>query len=191
VKSGFERTDQFFPQYGDGAIEEGEVSTILSKFDQLKGKVDVRGAKLSIIRLGKVDEYKSKFETILPGLEVVEGKNLPAFSKFKNENDMPDMFINGPDTGFMEDIGLISYSLNAGYFGDVKKDIKKWLHDYMTIEGKDKRMDQLKALHKQTLEKSILVPLASSPYVALARKGWKIELSQIFANNPLWPVIKE
>lgn len=190
-KSGFEKVDQFFPEYADGALDSESLNKIKASFVPTSEKLDLKGAKLSVIRLGKVDEYKSKIESAFKGLEVTEGKNLPSFQKYENEDDMPDMFINGPDIGFMEDIALISYSLNAGYFGDVKQEVKKWLHDYMTIENKDKRMDRLRELHKQTLESAVLVPLVSAPYVAAARKGWKIELSQIFANNPLWPVIKK
>ena len=61
----------------------------------------------------------------------------------------------------------------------------------MGINSKEERMERLKTLHKKTLDEAILVPLVSAPYVALARKGWNIELSQIFANNPLWPVKKK
>lgn len=189
-KSGYEKVDQFFPEYADGALEKGDLVKITTKLDTAKGEMDLNGAVLSVVRLGNVNEYKSKIENSFKGLSVVEGKNLPSFIKYKNESEMPDMFINGPDIGFMEDIGLISYSLNAGYFGDVKQDIKDWLHDYMTIEEKDKRMDRLKALHKRTLENAVLIPLVGAPYVAVVRKGRKIELSQLFANNPLWPIVK-
>ena len=143
-KSGFEKVDQFFPEYADGALDSESLNKIKASFVPTSEKLDLKGAKLSVIRLGKVDEYKSKIESAFKGLEVTEGKNLPSFQKYENEDDMPDMFINGPDIGFMEDIALISYSLNAGYFGDVKQEVKKWLHDYMTIENKDKRMDRLR-----------------------------------------------
>ncbi len=190
-KSGFEVVDQFFPIHGDGSIDDEKMNTVKSLFQNSNSPVDLSGANLSIVRLGNTSEYKSKITEVFKGLKVTDGKNVPAFLKYEDESEMPDFWIGGPDTGFMEDIGLISYSLNAGIFGDIKQEIKQWLHDYMTLETKTKRMDRLKDLHKKTLESAVLVPLVSAPYVAVARKGWKIELSQIFANNPLWPVIKK
>lgn len=104
---------------------------------------------------------------------------------------MPDCFISGPDTGFMEDIGLISYSMYAGFFGMNRSEGNKWLANYMGILEKKERLQKLKDLHLKSLKDAIIVPLVSAPYVALARKPWKIELSQIYANNPLWPIVKK
>lgn len=90
----------------------------------------------------------------------------------------------------MEDIGLISYSMNAGIFGYKKMEAQAWLKEYMQILDKEERLKRLRELHYQVLSSPALVPLVSAPYVALARKPWKIELSQIYANNPLWLVKK-
>ena len=103
---------------------------------------------------------------------------------------MPDIFLGGPDTGFMEDIGLISYSINAGIFGLNKEDGQKWLKQYMQILDKKERLKKLRELHFKVLSEGTLIPLISAPYVALARKPWRMELPQIYANNPLWLVKK-
>ena len=96
------------------------------------------------------------------------------------------MVLVGPDTGFLEDIGLISYSMNAGYFGLNADERKLWLKKYMDLQDKSHRLELLRALHEKALSEPIIVPLLSAPYAALARKPWKIGLSQLYANNQLW-----
>src|ERR1039458_9666545 len=94
----------------------------------------------------------------LPNLEVTEATDSPDFLK-EDDKSMPHMYIAGPDTGFQEDIALISYSLNAGYFGMTKAAKSKWLADYMSIEDKDERLRRLRELHFKTLMEPVLVPL--------------------------------
>jgi len=90
------------------------------------------------------------------------------------------------DTGFMEDINLISYSINAGFFGISKDSGQKWLADYMGLKDSESRLAALRQLHFKSLENAMAVPLIASPYVAMIRSPWKIGLSELFANNQLW-----
>ena len=143
------------------------------------------------MRLGDTAQFKSKLKAKLGTLNVFDGDNVPAFKTYDNPDDMPDCFIGGPDTGFMEDISLISYSMNAGFFGYTKAEGAKWLADYIAITDKPERVKKLRALHYESLSKMTMVPLVSTVYTALARKPWSIELSQLYANNPLWPVVKK
>lgn len=88
----------------------------------------------------------------------------------------------------MEDISLISYSLNAGLLGLQKSERTKWLSDYMATDDKALRIQKLKALHFKALAEPFIVPLMASPYAALVRKPWKMELSELYANNQLWRI---
>jgi hypothetical protein len=105
--------------------------------------------------------------------------------------DMPDMILSGPDTGFLEDIGLISYTLNIGILGTTREQATVWLKDYMETIEKKERLEKLQKLHFEALIAPNVVPLVSSPYVALLRKPWKLKLPKYFANNSLWLVEKE
>lgn len=188
--SGYEKSNQFFPALGDGSLNESESKAIDTLYESTKEK-SIDDLKLSIVRLGDIKQFKVVLNEEFPKLNLVDGKNAPAFLKYKSEDEMPDCFISGPDTGFMEDIGLISYSMYAGFFGMNRSEGNKWLANYMGILEKKERLQKLKDLHLKSLKDAIIVPLVSAPYVALARKPWKIELSQIYANNPLWPIVKK
>lgn len=184
---GYENTDQFFPAHGDGAIEMEKAALLASRTPKIDG---FNGKKISItvVRVGDANIYKDLIEKALPSVQVSEGKNPPAFEKYNSMSEMPYASIGGPDTGFNEDISLISYSLTAGLFGLTPENRQKWLAEYMSLSGKDDRLKKLRSLHEGALKDVVFMPLFSSPYVALAREGWKINLSKILANNPLWLV---
>ena len=188
--SGYEKSNQFFPALGDGSLDESESKFVDKLYKETKD-VEINNLKLSIVRLGDINQFSKMLNSEFPNLDLIDGKNAPTFLKYKTEDEMPDCFISGPDTGFMEDIGLISYSMYAGFFGKNRADGNKWLANYMNILEKKERLIKLKELHMKSLKEAIIVPLVSAPYVALARKSWKIELSQIYANNPLWPIVKK
>ncbi|USN48034.1 MAG: hypothetical protein H6626_02790 [Pseudobdellovibrionaceae bacterium] len=188
--SGYEPTDQFFPPYGDGGLTKENRTKLEDTFKNIEEATDGTGLHLSIVRFGNASEYIPLIEKALRGIKITEDNNIPAFIQYKNESEIPDIYLGGPDTGFMEDIGLISYSMNAGIFGYKKSEAQAWLKDYMQILDKEERLKRLRELHYQVLSSPALIPLVSAPYVALARKPWKIELSQIYANNPLWLVKK-
>jgi hypothetical protein len=84
--------------------------------------------------------------------------------------DMPHAFVVSTDTGYKEDIGLISFSLNAGFLGIKKSAREKWLANYMTINDKNVRVQKLKELHYEALASPIIVPFMATPYAALVRK---------------------
>ncbi|MCB0368765.1 MAG: hypothetical protein KDD45_04775, partial [Bdellovibrionales bacterium] len=188
--SGYEPTDQFFPPYGDGGLTKENHIKLEDTFKTVKAETSGAGIHLSVVRFGNASDIIPLIKKALPGIKITEDNNIPAFVHYENESDIPDIYLGGPDTGFMEDIGLISYSMNAGLFGYTKSKAEAWLREYMKTLDKEERLKKLRELHFQVLSSPALVPLVSAPYVALARKPWKIELSQIYANNPLWLIKK-
>ncbi len=188
--SGYAPTDQLFPSYGDGYLSDDEAAKLHKQLETVLPSQDVGNARIAVLRIGDISEFKSKIETTLKGSKVFESSDIPALTEYKNEDDEPEMFIAGPDTGFLEDIGLISYSINVGLFGLEKNAGEKWLKEYMAIESKDQRMIKLRKLHIETLESGVAIPLVSAPYVAVARKGWSIGYSQLFSNDLLWRILK-
>tara|TARA_B110001454_G_scaffold43791_1_gene42835 strand:- start:1654 stop:3198 length:1545 start_codon:yes stop_codon:yes gene_type:complete len=187
---GYENTYQFFPQHGDGAIDTEKARQILERPTPM---VDISKLNLSIsiVRVGNIDDYKKCILSAIPSVTVLEGKNLPSFQKYNTFTEMPHAYILGPDTGFNEDISLISYSLMAGFFGLNEKERQDWLANYMSKQNKDDRLKLLQQIHESALKDALFVPLFSGPYTALVKKGWKIQLSKILANNPLWLITKD
>ncbi len=186
-RAGYEKSEQFFPSFGDGALKETDLQD-LRKQSEISSETRIPNLKMTLIRLGELKTLEEAFKKQIPNLDVSEGKNAPAFSVYKNKNEMPHMFIGGPDTSFTEDISLISYTVGAGFFGMSKLEQTRWLTKYSSINDKDERMALLRKKHKEAILTGTLVPLMVSPYVALVRKPWTLELSQFFADNPLWLV---
>jgi hypothetical protein len=187
----YEIAEQFIPPFGEGGLTEEQALNLRDIFKNAKPFGTAKQLKLTLVRIGDKEKYEKLLKAALPDLEVEIGANIPAFMKFDREDDMPDMFINGPDTGFLENIGLISYSVSAGYFGMTRDEGRQWLNEYILIDEKKERLRKLQALHYKVLTEPVMIPLMVSPYVAIARKPWKINLSQLYANNQLWQIIKE
>ncbi len=182
---GYEPTEEFFPKTGDGSLS-AEQLTQLKKIEI--SKVPLSKLRLAMIRAIDVERWGGSIKQRIPEVEVYREKYIPALHQYENPDEEPHAFIASADTGFMEDISVISYSLNAGLFGLTKAGKQKWLVDYMSLESSSERLKALRSLHFKALENAVAVPLLSSPFVALARKPWKMELSDLFANNQLWLV---
>lgn len=182
--SGYEESFQYFPSFADGGLSTDDISDLRERQALATGEVPPR-LKLVLIRMGDKDKFIRLFKDSLPGVEISEGSP-PEFTKYENPNDMPHMFLAGPDTGFLEDIGLISYSLSSGLFGMTKKEREDWLSDYMLVTRKEERLERLRALHKKVLTDAVVIPLMVAPYVALVKEGWELNFPQYYGNSPLW-----
>ena len=186
--SAYKPTDQFFPAYGDGGLTKNYQALYRDIYKAIDEVKDSTGVHISILGGGSLKGFVPTIKKAL--FKVTQDNNVPTFKTYSKESEIPDIFLVATDVGFMEDIGLITYSMNAGLFGLKKEDGQKWLKQYMEILDKEERLKKLRALHFKALSEGILVPLVSAPYVALARKPWRMELPQIYANNPLWLVKK-
>jgi len=181
---GYEPTEQFFPTAGDGSLS-------LEQLQYLKTIPATKVALPKVIRIGMIrsvdlESWGAAIRDRLPESVSYQEKHLPALHQFTQDEEEPHAFIVSTDTGFMEDINLISYSINAGFFGISKDSGQKWLADYMGLKDSESRLAALRQLHFKSLENAMAVPLIASPYVAMIRSPWKIGLSELFANNQLW-----
>ena len=135
---------------------------------------------------GLTEDQLKKFNEI-KNLNLTEPK-----TKFKlgliKRGTVEEWAVPSTDTGFMEDISLISYSLNAGLLGQSKTDRTQWMADYMGTDDKAIRIKKLKDLHYKALSEAWVIPLVASSYAAVIRKPWKLELSDLYANNQLWRI---
>lgn len=186
---GYAPTEQFFPEFGDGGLTKAQVEDLRKVFSSSSDEsFDGTGLRVHLVRVGRKPLFEKILSSVLPGIEVIEGRN-PNFVDYSaNPDEMPEMFISAPDTGFSEDIGLISYSLNAGYSPLDKDGRKAFLADYAEESDKAKRLTKLRTLQFRTLTEPVVIPLATSAYVAIAKSKWNLNLSKYCANNPLWQI---
>ena len=189
-KNGYETSRQFFPSFGDGALDKPVLAKLDEKFQTAGELPKIDRIKIGLVRIGNVAAFSAPIRAVFPDAEIVEIEKNPDFLKYDSVGDMPLIAISGPDNGFLEDIGLISYSLNAGFFGMTVPERKAWIQHYMSIEDKDQRLELLRAAHEKALSEAITVPLLVAPYAALARKPWKVGLSTLYANCQLWLIQK-
>jgi hypothetical protein len=182
---GYEPTDEFFMEAGDGALTRDE----RNRLAQIPvTDVDVPKIRIGLIRNSDVDFWGNPIREKIPNAIVYQEHNVPDLHIYDKTEEMPHAFIAGTDTGFMEDINLISYSLNTGFLGLTKPEREHWLATYMSIDDSALRKEALRKLHFQALENAISVPLVACPFVAVIRKPWRMELSQVFSNNQLWHI---
>lgn len=186
---GYEPASQYFPSFSYGALEE---KTLMNIAKREIPDVDLKNLnlRLTTLRVGDVEVFRKLIKEKIPSISVEEGANVPAFTKHEDPTQMPHMFIGGPDTGYHEDISLISYMLVSGTFGMSQKERADWLASYMAKSEKEDRLKMLRSIHESSLRKGVLVPLLACPYAAVAQNGWQIGLSQLFANNPIWLIKK-
>ena len=187
----YEPSNEFFPSFGNGGLSDEQLREVEGQIAKSNESV-LNGKKyrVSLVRIGSIEKYRF-LEKEVPNLQVEVGANVIDFAEYKNPDDMPDMMLVGPDTGFQEDIGLVTYSMNAGFFGLERGARKEWLKRYMAIDSKEERLKNLRSLHYQSLSEPVLVPLVMGPYVALVKKPWKIKLSKFYANNPFTLIERE
>lgn len=182
--SGYQESFQFFPSFADGGLSKEDVAVLHNRQQKADGSLPKK-LKLVVVRLGDKEKFVNMFKDVLPGVEIEVGTP-PEFTKYEKPEDMPQMFLAGPDTGFLEDIGLISYSLSSGLFGMTKPEREKWLSDYMLVTSKEERLEKLRGLHKQVLTEPVIIPLMVAPYVALIKDDWALDFPQYYGNSPLW-----
>ena len=186
---GIEQRAEFFLSAGEGGLnsdQQKELQNIIQKYpDEVSIAKDL---KVGILKRGVLEEWSKPIQDELKNAHCYTETRIPAFTKFDKPEDEPHIFIASIDTGFAEDISLISYALNGGVFGLSKKERESWMADYMSTDDKESRSKKLKELHFSSLKSAVLVPLMASPYTALIRKPFKMELSDLFANNQLWRI---
>lgn len=184
---GYEETNQVFPVFGEGGLKQEQAVEVKKHLDSVAEAGSGEGLTIRLVRISDQERIKALIVKKLPGIKVEDGQSV-RFDAGLSASQFPEIEIAGPDTGFMEDIGLLSYSMAADHFGLGEENGRHWISEYMAIGDKAARLEKLRALHLQSLIKPVMVPLITSSYVALARKPWEIHLSKFYANNQFWLV---
>ena len=188
-KKGCQTIRQFFlPLLNQGLSREEErfLDDTLKTVPMDKTGVGIRLGLFKSKQRG-LDEYTKISKKYMPEVNVERVEAIPAFARLAEE-EVPDYILLVTDSGFLEDIGLLSYSINAGFFGLSRKEGRAWLKDYMSLQDKKERLGKLKQMHLMSLAEGLMIPLFSEPYIAVVRKPWRIRFSELFANNPFWKI---
>lgn len=182
---GYQPSEEFFPALGDGGLSDTQQAEIHRLIGQVKGDAPAN-LRIGLFKSGDFEQWATPIREVLPKADLYLEKVLPDLHVYKDPSEMPHAIIAGTDTGFMEDINLISYSLNTGFLGLKKSERPLWMANYMSLSHKEERTKVLRELHFKALADAAIVPLVIAPFVAIARKPWKMQLSEIYANNQLW-----
>ena len=190
-REGYKITKQFFLPFGEGGFSKEDEVFLSGKMEPIDTKIIGNGEGISLgvyeSKESGLNVFMEVAKTHLPKLETHQAKGIPAFAKLEDK-DIPDYMIVNTDSGFLEDISLLSYTMNAGFFGFPQEEGKAWLKDYMgTLERKE-RIKKLKKMHLESLSQGLMIPIFSTPYISITRKPWEPRLSELFANNPLWKI---
>ena len=192
TQEGCRPTQQFFLPLSGGEFATEEEVIFQKAMDAVEMENSGKGIELGVFTSSekRLQEDTRIAKTYLPDLKVKRVDELPVFDDFK-DSDIFDYTISITDTGFLEDVALLSYSMSTGVFGYSEKEGKAWLKDYMQTEDKLERNRKIRTMHLKSLTEGWLIPLFRLPYVAVARRPWKMHLSQLFANNPFWKIRKD
>ncbi len=190
-KEGCRPTQQFFLPSKESALA-SEEERIFQEAMSVDMESSGAGISLGIYASSSsgLEEYIKAAKSYMPNLKAEEAESIPAFSK-SQDNKVPDYIIVFTDSGFLEEIGLLSYSMKSGIFGLSQKEGKAWLKDYMNTAHRPDRIKKIKKLHLEALTRGWTIPLYRTPYVAAIRKPWKMHFPKNFANNPFWKIRKD
>jgi len=183
--------NQYFLSFGEGAINGEQEQEFIHKLESssanLSTQQNIKGDYLLI------SDMRQKLETKLNTMyKNVKASSAPAYvAPGTHYNDLPDFHIGGVDSGFQEDISLVSFVINNDRFGLGKEKGKKWLDDYVQIESKQERIEKLRALHYSALINGYFIPLMSSSFAAIIRKGWSFDFSKTQVSLPFWKIQKD
>lgn len=177
----YKPANQFFPPFGEASLTENEISRIDNQFHALSIPSDKK-IKISV-ESNRLEYYRNLFKDI-PKIEFIQFSGLPFTKK---EADMEDASIIPTDSGFFENISLLSYYLSTGSFGFFDSSSgKEWLGNYIRIPEKNLRLQRLKDLHYNSLYEAYLFPLLISPFIAVVNSEWNLNFYKHFAGTPLW-----
>ena len=193
-REGYRAIRQFFvaTQGGQGLSPDSE-KLLNNTFEKVTLERSGKGISLGIFKSKQdiVKEFAVLAKKYMPHLEVERAKGVPAFSPLADDKDMPDYMIVSTDSGFLEDIGLLSYTMNAGIFGLSPGEGKAWLADYMNTRDKRERLKKIDQMHTKSLTEGLMIPLIATPYVAVVKKPWKMHFSPFFGNNQFWKIRRD
>ena len=114
TQEGCRPTRQFFLPLSGGEFSTEEEIIFQKTMDSVEMENSGKGIELGVFSSSekRLQEDTKVSKTYLPDLKVKRVYGLPAFDKFE-DSELPDYTLSVTDTGFLEDVSLLSYSVNA------------------------------------------------------------------------------
>ena len=182
-ETGFNKTvEQFFATFGEGSLTESQLHELRTRFAEVDAAHDGFGIRISLP--GSMQHACESIKARMPNtdcrldmVDYIEGKT----------DAQPHVYITSTDTGWTEDLGLLSYNINMKQFFPADSEQgQNWLRDYVDIEDKSVRLQRLRALHLQALMDPWIVPIASHEYLTVVRSPWEYKGPKLFASGAIW-----
>lgn len=179
-------TNALFPPSSEGNLSDADNELVNLLWSAAK-PINIKKKFKLWVPIAKLPLFQKALEKY-PFIEVYSDNALPLL---KPVGEQPHAMIVAMDSTFFEDLSMLNYNFSIGTFGYSKKNAEVWLETYINTESKAERIKQLQALHLSILLNLKIVPLGFSPYVAVAKVGWKIEFSKYYAGSPLWRIKRQ
>lgn len=190
-KPGYEAAEQIFPAFGGGGLSSDQLAAIGAKA-AASSTADIKARKIKVWNINFTNNFESteaEYASLFPGIEFLSVRKIPGRVDYAAEKlSEPDCYLMRTDMGFQEDINLLSYYLGIDFFAVEKDASKQWLRRYISTQDKKERLRLVRDLHFDTLTGAAVIPLAKTPYSALARKPWEFNMSKFHANDPIWRI---
>ena len=178
-------TYEFFLANGHGQLTQNQYQEILNNFNTDESEAsDYKPSFYFYKNLSHAFSVFKKIEEIRP----IETDRFPPNEPL---DERLDLFIGTTDISFKEDLSLLGYNFNQGTFGYDEKQGEAWLAKYMAEESKEKRAEMARDLQFEGLKNGVIFPMFKAPYTVMARNGFSISMSPIFATTNFWRITKE
>lgn len=180
-----EPTDEFFLENGHGQLSKAHQVELRELAAAVRPEPS--SYRPTFYLYTQIKEAFSVFRQI-EEITPVETSDLPANQPLE---ERMDVFVIATDTAYEEDLSLLGYNFNQGTFGYDAKDGEAWLAAYMGEEDKEKRAEMARNLQFDGLRNGVIFPMFKAPYTVLARNGFSIDISPIFATTHFWRIKKQ
>ncbi len=181
-----EETDVFLGPMSFGALSEEEMKELKEVYLKSMG-TQMNGAKVKFYFYNQIAERLAGLK-VIPELELVP-VDIQSFFNEPLEKRL-DLVLIVTDTAFQEDAGLLGYNFSQGTFGVFPEEGRLWMQKYMNEPGDAERASMVQQLQFKALKMGAMIPIMKSPYTALTRNGYTLELSPLFARTQFWRIRK-
>lgn len=182
----FDETFSYFPSIGSGSLDSDQENN-------LKKSLELN----SSYKLPK--DLRVKITAMHPewAKDFLKKLNLTTdFARSGNEiyelslEEQPDLFFAATDSGFYDDLTLLSYMQTNRSLGLTEAEFKEWIYNFVTLNSlyREKKLNEL---HYKMLSEMRVVPIGFSSYYAVTKRPWKVEAAKMYAGMPLWMIKQE
>lgn len=177
------KAHQFFPELAFGSIDKNKLEKVykLKREKQKEPSVKIKIAMHPAIE----KKYNRELSKLLDFIEIVDIRTIYDF-----KNEIVDGYLMSVDTGYQENISMISYIFKTGFFGDISNSTQ-YRDKFIDMEKTEKRVKFVEQLHENALASSYFVPLYISPYSLVGKEDFTSPVEKTFSNTRFWTLEKK